>query len=305
MHVARPRLVQPHAPGRQRLVAGDRDLDAHALVELLRSVEARVELLRVLGVEVGDAAPHQRHAERLARVVEHRRRGRGTARPPRTRPTGWSSLAGSKSELVVAPADPGRVDGVRDGVARADVVERAVQLRPDVLLEVRDQVVVQRLDQLAARRSRESWSGEVKMTSNSRRPVAELRERLVERVERRHADADALLLAELLEHRRVEVVGVVVDLQLAAALGLAPALTGVADLRQRDRVVAARERDARRRRPGRRPSGRPGCRCRPSPRRRPRPGVVVFSQPGERPGAERAARPRASSDRATQPRRRG
>src|SRR5262249_20364657 len=53
-----------------------------------------------------------------------------------------------------------------------------------------------------------------------------------------------LLLAEGLEHLRVEVVGVVVDLELAALLGLGRARNRIAELRHDDRVVAARERDA-------------------------------------------------------------
>jgi hypothetical protein len=73
---------------------------------------------------------------------------------------------------------------------------------------------------------------------------AELRERLVERVERGDADAHALLLAEGLDDRGVEVVGVVVDLQLAAALGLRRALDRLAAPRQDDRIVLARQRDA-------------------------------------------------------------
>ncbi len=73
---------------------------------------------------------------------------------------------------------------------------------------------------------------------------AQLGERLVERVERRDLDLDALLLAELLQHGRVEVVGVVVDPQLAALLGLDGALDRLEQARQRHRVVAAGERDA-------------------------------------------------------------
>ena len=101
-----------------------------------------------------------------------------------------------------------------------------------------------------------------KMTSNSQAPGAELRERLVERVEGRDADADALLLAERLEDRRVEVVGVVVDLQLAAALGLGRARDRVAEPGSDDRVVAARRAGCRRCRPDRPRWGRRGCPCR-------------------------------------------
>jgi hypothetical protein len=49
-------------------------------------------------------------------------------------------------DLVVAPADPVRPDDVRHGVAAAPVVERVLQLGPDVLLEVRQVRVVERLE---------------------------------------------------------------------------------------------------------------------------------------------------------------
>jgi hypothetical protein len=145
---------------------------------------------------------------------------------------------------VVAQADAGRVDGVRHAVARADVVERVVQLGPGVLREVRDQLEVQRLDQVTAHQARElvrRAEDDVELQAAG----GELGERLVERVERGHADADALLLAELLQHRRVEVVRVVVDAQLAAPLGLHGGLDRLADAGQRDAVVAAGQRDAR------------------------------------------------------------
>ena len=69
----------------------------------------------------------------------------------------------------------------------------------------------------------------MKMTSNWKRPVESFVNASSSDVERRHPDAHALLLAEGLDDLRVEVVGVVVDLQLAAALGVA-GLDRVADL---------------------------------------------------------------------------
>jgi hypothetical protein len=118
-----------------------------------------------------------------------------------------------------------------------------VQLRPDVLLQVGDQLEVQRLDELAPDQTRELvWRREDHVELEA--AGAELGEGLVERVEGGDADAHALLLAERLDDRRVEVVGVVVDLQLAAALGLRRALDRLAAPRQDDRVVLARQRDA-------------------------------------------------------------
>jgi hypothetical protein len=242
-HVARPALVQEDAPGGHGLVVGDRDLDADFAVELLEVGAGALEQLGVLGVEVGDAAAHERHAGRLARVVEDRHLAavllglRAPERVPRL-----VELARVEVEQVVAPGDPGRVGDVRDGVARADVVERAVQLGPDVLLEVGDQLVVERLQQPPAHQARELIGGredDVELQA----PGAELGERLVEGVERRHPDADVLLLAEGLEHLGVEVVGVVVDVQLAAALGLGGARDDVAELGHDDRVVLAGQRD--------------------------------------------------------------
>ena len=60
-----------------------------------------------------------------------------------------TSIAGDVlADLVVAPPDPVRPDDVRDRVAAAAVVERVLQLGPDVLLEIRQVRVVQRLQQL-------------------------------------------------------------------------------------------------------------------------------------------------------------
>jgi hypothetical protein len=243
-HVARPALVQEHAPGRDRLVIGDRDLHADLAVELLEVGAGAIEQVRVLGVEVGHPAAHERHARRLARVVEDRdlaaiflglRAPEGVPRPV--------ELARVEVEQVVAPGDPGGVGDVGHRVARADVVERAVQLGPDVLLEVGDQLVVERLQQPAADQARE-LIGRREDHVELQAPGAELRERLVEGVERGHPDAHVLLFAEGLEHLGVEVVGVVVDVQLAAALGLGRAGDDVAELGHDDRVVLARQRDA-------------------------------------------------------------
>jgi hypothetical protein len=119
-----------------------------------------------------------------------------------------------------------------------------VQRGPDVLLEVGDQLVVERLHELAADQARE-LVGRREDDVELQAAGAELRERLVERVEGGDPDAHALLLAEGLQHLGVEVVGVVVDLQLAAALGLDRARDRVAELGHDHRVVAARQRDAR------------------------------------------------------------
>jgi hypothetical protein len=73
-----------------------------------------------------------------------------------------------------------------------------VQLRPDVLLEVRDELVVERLQELAADQARE-LVGRGEDDVELQAAGAELGEGFVQRVEGGDADADALLLAEGLE----------------------------------------------------------------------------------------------------------
>ena len=170
--VARPRLVQPHAAGRQRLVVGDRDLDARrSALSSWRSADARSScagssVLRSVTPRRISAIPSA-----LARVVEDADAAAELLglpeRVPRVVELGRVEVA----ELVVAPADPGRVDGVGHAVARADVVERAVQLRPR-RSAWRFGIRSKFSGWISLRpTSCERWSGEEKMTSNSSRPV--------------------------------------------------------------------------------------------------------------------------------------
>ena len=100
------------------------------------------------GVDVWLARVQHRHSKRFALVVEQLRLTALTGCVPERVPTvlkaGWIDI-----DLVIAPADPGRVDDVRNCVARANVVEGALDLFPDVLLEVWHQLFVERLEQLA------------------------------------------------------------------------------------------------------------------------------------------------------------
>ena len=151
--VARPRLVEPGLALGQRLVVGDRDLDVGDVGELAEILARLRDDRLVLGVEVGPppgahrVALH-RHRERVALVVEDRRPCRLYGCDSQKMSHGTSIAAMSVLDLVVAPADPVRPDDVRHRVPAAAVVERVLQLRPDVLLEVRQVGVVERLDQL-------------------------------------------------------------------------------------------------------------------------------------------------------------
>ena len=113
--------------------------------------------LRVLGVDVRDAAMQQRHRERLALVVEDRDLAGVLLRVPED-VVAVLERGRRLLDLVGAPGDAGRVDRVRHRVARAHVVERALQRLPDVL-QVRQVRVVDRLDQLARHCARQVLDG--------------------------------------------------------------------------------------------------------------------------------------------------
>ena len=128
-------------------------------------------------------------------------------------------LLGCRRDLVRAVADPGRPRDVRDRVPRLLVVPRVLHRRPDVL-QVRQVVVVQRLERLADDEAAESIGcreEDVEVDGTGR----DLRDRLVERREERLLDLDAVLLGEVLLDPRPEVAVPVVDAK-CSALGLEP-----------------------------------------------------------------------------------
>ena len=189
----------------------------------------------VLGVEVRDAALRHRvalhgHAQPVAVVVEQADlalvRRRVPEDVPRHRGAGDVLL-----DHVVAPADAVAPDDVGHGVARALVVERVLQLGPDVD-EVRQVGVVQRLQDAAGHELHDVAAAEPEDDVERHRAGRELRQRLVGRVVGGDLDAAVELGLELLLRVRVDVVGVVVDPQ-RAALGL---------LAIRDRLVVVEER---------------------------------------------------------------
>ena len=204
----------------------------------------------VLGVEVGPhVAPHRvalhRHAQRVAPVVEDPDLAAIGLRLPEDVPRDVHARD-VLLDLVVAPADPVHPDDVRDRVARAAVVERVGQLGPDVLLEVGQVGVVERLEQLARDQVDDVRAAQAHDQVEAHRPGRELRDRLVGRVVGRDLDLRVELLLELLDRRRVDVVGVVVDPQ-RAGLGLDAVrdrLVVVGD-RPGHRVVGAWQREAR------------------------------------------------------------
>ncbi len=149
------------------------------------------------------------------------------------------------ADLVVAVADAVHPDDVGDRVVRAAVVERVGQLGPDVLLEVREVGVVERLDQLLGDQVDDVRAAQAHDQVELDGTGGELRDRLVVRVVGRDLDLRVELRLELLDRRRVDVVRVVVDPQ-RAGLGrraVGDRLVVVGD-RPGDGVVGTREREA-------------------------------------------------------------
>ena len=134
---------------------------------------------------------------------------------------GWFMPAMSCFDLVGPPCDAGGVDGVGNGVARLAVVERVDELRPDVLLEVRDVVEVERLDQLAGNADIERVRRDLHHVGRDRSGGKPL-ESGVDVVERRVLDFDAVLGPEIREDLLVEVGGIVEDGERPACLRLEP-----------------------------------------------------------------------------------
>ena len=148
-------------------------------------------------------------------------------------------------DLVVAPADPVRPDDVRHRVPAAAVVERVLQLGPDVLLEVRQVRVVERLEQLLGDQVDDVRAREPDDQVEGDRAGGELRDRLVGGVVGRDLHLAAGELLELLDQARIEVVGVVVDPERAALVGdaVGDRLVVLGD-RPGDGVVGAGQRQA-------------------------------------------------------------
>ena len=136
---------------------------------------------------------------------------------------------------------PVRVGRVGHGVVRADVVERALQRGPDVLLQVGDVVEVERLDQLAGDHLVEVVGRHLGHVGRDR-AGGERRDPRVDVVERRDLDLDVVLLAELLEQLPVDVVRVVEDGEGAAGLGLEARGDRLLPQRQRHSLVGPRQR---------------------------------------------------------------
>ena len=144
-------------------------------------------------------------------------------------------------DLIVAPEDAGGVGRVRHRVVRAAVVERVDQLRPDVLLEIRDVVEIERLDELAGDHLIEVV-GRHLHDVGLHRAGRQLLDSGGDVVERRVLDLDAVLLPEVLQELLPEVGRVVEDGEGAARLGLEAGLDRVLPHRQRHPLVRPRER---------------------------------------------------------------
>src|SRR4029453_11397419 len=139
--------------------------------------------------------------------------------------------------------DAGGVAGVGNGVARLAVVERVDELRPDVLLEVRDVVEVERLYQLCGTPDNERVRRDLHHVGRDRSGAKPL-ESGVDVVERRVLDFDVVLGPELPWELLVEVGGIVEDGERPACLRLEPRLDGILPTRQGHALVGPRERQA-------------------------------------------------------------
>jgi hypothetical protein len=140
---------------------------------------------------------------------------------------------------VRPPADPGRVRRVRDAVLPVLVVPGVLELGPAVD-DVRDVLVIERLHELGGDHLPDLVVGrEVDVVVQ--RAGGDLAQRLLGVVEGRELDVDAVLRLEVLHDARIQVVGVVVELEGAALLGGEPRLDHrhVAVERPLDRVVGA------------------------------------------------------------------
>ena len=231
-HVPRPRLVEPTRPLRDRLVLEVVHLDVADAVELLEVGHCLVHEPGILGVDVRDPLAQERHADRLPVLGEERHLALVRLRLPEDVPR-LVHAGDVLFDLVRPPCDAGGVDGVGNGVARLAIVERVDELRPDVLLEVRDVVEVERLDQLAGNADIERVRRDLHHVGRDRSGGKPL-ESGVDVVERRVLDFDVVLGPELREELLVEVGGIVVDGERPAVSGSSPDAMGSS---QRGRVT--------------------------------------------------------------------
>ena len=191
---------------------------------------------------VAERVALQRHREGVALVVEDRDLALVGLRLPEDLPRDVHRRDVGP-ELVVAPADPVLPDDVRHRVAAAAVVERIAELGPDVLLEVREIRVVERLEKLLRDEVDDVRPREAHDHVEPDRARSELRDRFVRGVVGRDLDLRPRLLLELLERRGIGVVRVVEDAE-RACLRLLAVGDGLVVVRDRpgDRVVGARQR---------------------------------------------------------------
>ena len=202
---------------------------------------------RVVGVEVGNLACVHRialhgHGQGVALVVQQTDLARVRLRLPEDVP-GHLHAADVLADLVVAPADAVHPDDVGHRVARAAVVEGVLQCGPDVLGQVRQVAVVERLHQLLRDEADHLVGAQADHDIEVDGPGRELCGGLVGGVVGRDLDRAVVLLLEALDEAGPDVVGVVVDVE-RAALGLEAVLDGrvVVGDRPGDAVVGARQR---------------------------------------------------------------
>ena len=210
-HVTGPHLGDPELPRGQVVVHRDRHLGLGRVAQVRETLLDDVEVLGLVGVDVGQAGAQRDHRHRGVPVVDDR--GLAVVRRVPEAVVRVRQCRDVVGDQVGAPADAGRVDAVGDRVARLPVVPGALERRPHVA-EVAEVAVVERPDQL-----RGDQPGDLvvarEVDVERHRSGADLGDRLVGVVEGRDLDVDAVLLLERLHHRGAEVVGVVVDEQRA------------------------------------------------------------------------------------------
>src|SRR5215216_4049133 len=194
--------------------------DVYQVRQLDKVVLGSLQVVRVGAVDRGDAVLVHPDPDRLPIVIVQTYQSLVLGIPERF--PGVVHGRQVSVDFVCSPADPGQVDGVGDRVARPSVVVGVSEHWPDVLLQVRQVVVVQGLQQLPRHELRDDLGRgdedvEVDL-AGSQFPSG-----LLEVVEGRELDLDAELLLEVLEHARVDVIRPVVQAQ-RPLLGLEPRL---------------------------------------------------------------------------------
>ena len=202
-HVARPGVGDPGLAAGHVGVVVVVDDQVDQAGQVLEGLPGQRDLLVVGGVEVEDAVLHQPQADALAVVVEDRDPAPVLGLPrhrPRVR-----HRVGVLVHQVLTPADPGRVDRVRDRVLPVLVVEGVGVVGPG-LGDVRDVGVVQRLDQLALDELAHGVGGRADEDVVGE-PAAQLGQRLVHRVEGGQLDLAFVFLREGVDAGLVDVRG--------------------------------------------------------------------------------------------------